>query len=447
MPSQKKKRFIIISIVVLLLFAGFVVYLRTPLFYRHLAHILAYKYGFVIHADNIDYAPFLKANISNLQIKHREKSDFLFSSSQVNLESKPSMAIRGEVERIILKEPRIQIRIGDKKSTQTDLSFIKNIPPVHTLTIQKGQFKLTFLDKPFELIFRDINLDVQDFSPDKGGRVTFNGLVDIASSRQTNGIFGHGYCKGSMSLKSILPDLIGTGTLDVQLNNGVFNSTSLENMGLHILVSFEKERINVTQIDVSSDLLIFDNSKSRSFIKKPYLKTNMKYELKTKNLSFESFEFDIPTLGNLKGNFSGKMKEQFPWRATVDAANINFSALFSYLKPYIGKSGDNAWSIQGKGSLKSEIEGTLKGNESALSGKAILSFKNGGFNSMDGKSAAQDIEGTMVLKFSIPRDSKKTSAYIHSELSSGEYLFGKYYKNLKNESKKVSFETNIETFA
>jgi len=111
---MKRKRFIIVSMIIVIFFVGLVLYLRTPLFYRHIAYILSYKYGFVIHADDVSYAPFLKANISNLQISQGDKNGFLFSSAKVNLESKPSMAIKGEIERFTLKEPKIQIRIGDK---------------------------------------------------------------------------------------------------------------------------------------------------------------------------------------------------------------------------------------------------------------------------------------------------------------------------------------------
>jgi len=440
---MKRKRFIIVSMIIVIFFVGLVFYLRTPLFYRHIAYILSYKYGFVIHADDVSYAPFLKANISNLQISQGDKNGFLFSSAKVNLESKPSMAIKGEIERFTLKEPKIQIRIGDKKSTQTDLSFIKKIPPVHTLSIQKGQFKLIFGEEPYELFFRNIDLDVQGFSPEKGGRITFNGLVDITSNGQAKDLSGHGRCSGSMSLTGLLPELIGTGTLDIHLNSGVFKSVSLANTSLHLLVSFKKEQIDVSRIIISSDSLIFDNSKNRSLIKRPYLKTHMKYDVKSKNVAFESIELEIPSFGNLKGNCYGKMKDEFPWKAAVYASDINFSTLYSYLKPFIEKPGDNGWSIHGKGAIKSEMEGTFKGNESTVSGNATLNFESGGFSSSDGRNAAQGIEGTLVLKFSIPRGDKKTSVHIYSELSSGEYLFGKYYKDLRKEMKKISFDTDL----
>ena len=282
MPTVKRKRFLLILLGIFLFITGAALYLRTPLFYRHLAYILEYKYGFTIHADNVHYAPFLKAEISNLQIAHSEKDKFLFASTQVNVESKPSAAIRGVIEKITLKEPKIQIRIGEKKETETDLSFIKKIPPVHLLTMQKGEFKLIFGAAPYELIFKDIDLDVKGFSPDKGGNVTFQGLVDITGKEPTE-VTGSGQCKGSMNLTGLFPNPIGTGLLEISLNSGVFKTTSLENAKLYLAITFGKERITVSRIDISADSVMFKNGPAgKSKIKNPLLNAGMVYELKSK---------------------------------------------------------------------------------------------------------------------------------------------------------------------
>ena len=442
-PTMKRKRLLLTSLCILLFIAAAALYLRTPMFYRHLAYILEYKYGFTIRADNVNYSPFLKAEISNLQIAQPENNRFIFASTQVNIESKPSSAIKGEVEKITLREPKIQIRIGDKKETETDLSFIKKIPPVHLLNIYKGEFKLIFGAAPYELIFKDIDLDVKGFSPDKGGNVTFQGLVDIAG-KEPSGVTGSGKCKGSMNLTGLFPNPIGTGLLEISLNSGVFKTTSLENAKLNLAITFGKERITVSRIDISADSVIFkDESANKSKIKNPLINANMAYELKSKTLTIDRFQCKIPSLGIFNSNFRGTMKDTFPWRGNVDASDIDFTTLFAYLKPFIEKIGGEKWSIQGKGTLKSEIEGTLKGKEPTLSGKATLQFQKGGFSSADGTKAAQGIEGTMVLKFSIPSDSKESSAQIYSNISSGEYLFGKYYKDLIKEKGGVSVNTDI----
>ncbi|MCX5815649.1 MAG: hypothetical protein NTX75_05315 [Proteobacteria bacterium] len=440
---MKQRSLLLILLGIFLFTTGVALYLRTPLFYRHLAYILEYKYGFTIYADNVRYSPFLKAEISNLQIANLEKDKFFFASTQVNFESKPSAAIRGEIEKITLKEPKIQIRIGDKKETETDLSFIKKIPPVHLLIMQKGEFKLIFGATHYELTFKDIDLDVKGFSPDKGGNVTFRGLVDI-TGKEPSEVTGSGRCKGSMNLTGLFPAPIGTGLLEISLNSGVFKTTSLENAKLYLAITFGKERITVSRIDISADSIMFKNGPaSKSKIKNPLLKAIMVYELKPKTLIVDRFQCEIPSLGTFKGYYSGTMKDIFPWKAAVDAADIDFTTLFAYLKPFIEKPGDEKWSIQGKGALKSEMEGALKGKDPTLSGKATLQFRKGGFSSADGTKAAQGIEGTMVLKFSIPSESKKSSAQIYSEVSSGEYLFGKYYKDLSKEKNSISADTDI----
>lgn len=443
---MKRRLFLLILTGILLFIAGAGLYLRTPMFYRHLAAILEYKYGFMIRADNVRCSPFLKAEISNLQIAHSEKDKFLFASTQVNIESKLSAAIKGEVEKIILKEPKIRIRIGDKKEAETDLSFIKKIPAVRLLTVQKGEFKLIFGAARYELTFKDINLDVKDFSPDKGGNVTFQGLVDI-TGKESAEVTGTGQCKGYTNLSSLFPNPIGTGLLEISLNSGHFKTTSLENAKLYLGVTFGKERITVSRIDVSADSVMLKNRPAdKSKIKAPLLKAGMVYELKPKTLTIDRFQCEIPSLGTFKGYYSGVMKDVFPWKAGIDATDIDFTTLFAYLKPFIEKSGNEKWSIRGKGALKTEMEGALKGREPMLSGKATLRLRKGGFSSADGTKAGQDIEGTMVLKFSIPSispEGKKSNAHIYSEVSSGEYLFGKYYKNLSKEKGNISADTDI----
>jgi len=439
----KRKPLLLISLVIFLFFTGAALYLRTPLFFRHLAYVLECKYGFTVHADDVAYSPILKANISNLQIADPEKDGFLFASKQVNVESKLSAAIKGEVEKIILNEPKIQIRIGEKKETETDLSFIKKIPPVHLLNIRKGEFKLIFGAARYELNFKDIDLDVINFSPANGGDVAFKGSVDI-TGKESSGVAGQGHCKGSMKLTGLFPTPVGTGLLEISLKSGVFKTTSLENTKLYIAVTFGKERITVSRIDMSADSVILKSANAgKSKIMNPSLKATMTYDLKPKALIIDRFNCEIPSLGIFGGHYSGAMKDTFPWKAGIDAKDIDFKTLFTYLKPFIEKPGDDKWSIQGKGSLKSEMEGVFKGEEPALSGKAALLFRKGGFSSADGTKAAQGIDGTMVLKFSIPSEGKRSSAQIHSEVTSGEYLFGKYYKNLSKDKNVISADTDI----
>jgi len=444
MATLKRKSLLLSLLAIFLFIAVAAFYLRTPLFYRHLAYVLEYKYGFTVRADKVGYSPFLKAEISELQIADPEKRRFQFASKEVNIESKFSNAIKGEVEKIILNEPKIQIRIGDKKETETDLSFIKKIPPVHLLTVRKGEFKLLFGTDQYELNFKEINLDVLKFSPKTGGNITFHGLIDI-TGKESSGMKGQGQCKGSLNLTNLFPNPLGTGVLEISLNNGVFKTASLENAKLYFAIVFQKERITISRIDISADSIILRNTAiGKSKIRNPFLKTKVVYELKPKTLIIDPFQCEIPSLGTFLGNYRGTMKDTFPLKAAINATNIDFKTLFTYLKPFIEKSGDDKWSIQGKGDLKSEMEGAFKGEEPVLSGKVALLFQKGGFSSADGTKAAQGIEGSMVLKFSIPLEDKKSSANMHTELFSGEYLFNTYYKDLtKDRMIKISYDMDM----
>jgi hypothetical protein len=443
MPILRRKTLLLILPAILLFIGGAALYLRTPLFFRHLAYVIEYKYGLSVHADSVAYSPVMKARMSNLQVADNKENGFRFISKDVNVESKFSAAVKGEVEKIILNEPKVQIRIGEKKDTETDLSFIKKIPPVHLLAIRKGEFKLIFGAADYELKFREINLDVTKFSPLTGGTADFRGLIEI-TGRESTGAAAQGQCTGSMKLTGLFPNPVGTGVLEISLNSGVFKTTSLENAKLCLSVKFEKERITITRINISADSLILRNTAvSKSKIRNLLLNTSMTYELKSKTLAVDRFQFEISSLGILSGYYRGVMKDAFPWKASINATDIDFKTLFIYLKPFIEESGGDKWSIQGKGTLKSEMEGTFKGREPSLSGKAVLQFQKGGFNSADGTKAAQGMEGSMVLKFSIPLDSQKTSIKMHTDIFPGEYLFGTYYKDFARDRLKISSDADI----
>lgn len=442
MPNLKRKALLLTPLAVILFFTGAALYLRTPLFFRHLAYVLEYKYKLKIHADTVGYSPILKAKISNLQVANQEQDRFRFASDEVNVESKFSTAIRGEVEKIVLRGPKIQIRVGDKKGTEADLSFIKKIPPVHLLNIRQGEFKLIFGPDHYELNFREIDLDVVKFSPKTGGSVTLSGLIDIAGGVSSE-VAGKGRFKGSMNLTGLFPRPVGTGLLEISLHSGMFGKASIENAKIYLSVTFEKERIAVSRIDITAGSLILQNTAiGTSTIRNPSLKSNMAYELGSKTLTVESFQCKIPPLGSFSGYYKGVMKDAYPLKAGVSAKDIDFRTLFAYLKPFLEKSGDD-WSIQGKGGLVSEMEGSLKGEEPAVSGRAVLQFQKGGFSSADGKKAAQGIEGSMSVKFRIPLGKSGPNVNAHAEFFSGEYLFGTYYKDFTKEPMKISSDVDL----
>lgn len=445
LPSSKMKYFLALMLVFFVFLALIFFYLRTPLFFNHLASILEYKYGFKISAAALSYAPVLKTKISNLQIVDTEEIKLNFISKEVKVESTLFSAIKGEVEKIVLQGPKIQLKINGKEDAEGDLSFIKKIPPVHLLTIRNGELELAFEDGLYELAFNDINIDVQNFSPENGGNATFNGCFNI-KSRENPGLTGNGQYKGSMKLTSFFPNPVGKGLLEISLKAGLFNKVSLTNTKLYLTIIFTKQGISISPVNISAESLILKSiDRGKSIIRKPTLKASMIYELKTKKLIVDNFLCDMPSIGTFNANFRGIMEDTFPWKANMEANEIDFKTLFSLLKPFIDKSDNDQLFIGGTGNLKSEMEGSFKGKNPMLSGKVNFRFLKGEFSSKDGTKAGQGAEGSIILKFNIPLENKKSDVKIDAELFPGEFLYGKYYKDFSKDNMKISFIANLSS--
>ncbi len=438
----KKKIILTILMSACFVVAGLTFLVLSPFFIPFISVLSEYTMGYTVQAQSFSFSPKLKTEIMQLAITKSKDDSLLFTSARLDIESNISKAIKGEVERIILKEPKIRIRLGNEKETETDLSFIRNIPPVDLLSIEKGEFKLLFASSAQEIILKDINLTIKNFSPSTGGMLTFRGLVDIVNPDKSQ-LNSHGTCKGELRLTGLLPRLIGSGYLEIALDSGGIKGAALKDAMLQMTLAFEKDRIRVSKMNILAASIMFEKEGKRSEIKGAALKTGIIYDLQSKTISTENFLGEIPKLGAFKGSYSGTLSGAMPWKAQFEASQIDFSILYAALQPLVAGEEGKKWSIQGKGALKTDMDGTFSGGKPALNGKAVFQFQKGGFNSQDGSKAAQGIEGSMVLKFSIPSQEKKVGASLSSKLSGGEYLWGKYYRDFNKETAKLSTETTF----
>jgi hypothetical protein len=439
---RKRTAPLLILLGVLVLVAAVIFYLRSTLLLRHVGYLLEYKYGYTVHMKDVLFSSGLKAEISGLQIARPNDDRFLFASSRLDVESRFSAAIKGEVEKIVLKEPRIQVRLGEQNETEMDLSFIRKIPPVRLLTVQNGELRLLPAHTSYEIMVKEIDLNIRDFSPHKGGAVTFRGTVDV-TGKGSPGVIAHGLCKGQLSLRSIFPTPAGKGIIEISLDSAAAGGATAEGGVFYLALTLDKGKATISRMDASFDRLLLSVSGKKMKIGNVALGAVMDYDLTTKAFTVEHFRWQAPSIGTLKGSCRGIMTGRFPWSADMDATGIDFAALFSLMKPFVEKPGEKGWSIKGRGSLKARLEGTMGESEPTLTGQATLTFDKGGFSSADGTKAGQGIEGTMVIRLLHPAGKKKTDATIHSEITSGEYLIGTYYKDIGKGLLEMSSDMNV----
>lgn len=438
-----KKRLVLSVVILIALFAaGLVLLARTPLLVRSAAMVSGPLFGYDMEAESFSFYP-LRADLKGFSVADTRRGNFLFTSSRVSVSSSPGAAFKGNVERVLLKDPKIRIRLGDKKETETDLSFIRKIPPVHLLTMENGEFTLFFKGSPGTVTLKKIDLTVKDFSPEGGGALSFTGAVVIDGPGGSK-MKATGRCKGRLDLTGILPDMLGKGAVDIDIDEGSAGDVALQGMKFTLPVLFEKDRIIISRAAALIEALTLAVDGRKAELRKGQLAMNASYTARSGLISSDSLQVTMPGVGTVKGTGRMTLKGAMPFSAVLETRELNFSSLFSMARSFLGQEEAKKWSIEGSGSLKARMEGSLGGKSPSLSGSVTMDVKKGGFSSPDGSKAAQGITGSVILNFSFPRgDDKDASMKISSQMSSGEYLWGKYYKDLKKEPSKLTSKTDV----
>jgi hypothetical protein len=438
-----KKRFILtVIILVASLAAGLALLARTPLLVRAAATVSGPLFGYDMAVESFSFCP-LKADLKGLTIADIRGKNFIFTSSRVSVSSSPGSAFRGDVEKVLLKDAKIRIRLGDRKETETDLSFIRKIPPVRLLTMENGEFTLTFKGPPGTITLKKIDLTVKGFSPDNGGALAFTGAVVIDGPGGSK-IRATGRCKGRLDLTGILPDMLGKGAIEIDIDEGSTGDVTLKGMKLTLPVLFEKDHIVISRAAALIEAVIFAGQGRKAELRKGQFSMNALYGTRAGTLSTDSLQITMPGIGVVKGTGRLALKGSMPLSAALETGDLNFSSLFAMAKTLMTQDEAKKWSIEGLGSLKARMEGNLGGKTPSVSGTLTMDVRKGGFSSPDGSKAAQDITGSVILNFSLPRgEGKSASMKISSQVSSGEYLWGRYYKDLRKEPSKLSSRADI----
>lgn len=442
---MRNKRFIVtIVVLIVVCAAGLVIFSRTPLLLRSVARLSSPLFGYDLNAESLFFYPFIKADLKGFTVADTRRTNFLFTSSRLTVDTTPKGVFRGDVERVLLKDAKIRIRLGDKKETETDLSFIKKIPSVRLLTMENGEFTLLFKGSDTRIHFKKIDLTVKDFSPEHGGVLTFTGLVGVNEPGRSE-FFVTGKCKGTLQLTGIFPDVVGKGVIELNIEAFKAGQVGMKGMRFVMPVQLGKDQISIVGSNIGIEELSLIKEGQKTLLKKSLIGISVRYQTKTGNIASDNIRITLPGVGSLNGAARLTLKGAMPINAALDTKDLNFSNLFSVARSLMTQEEAKKWSIQGQGSLKGRMAGTLSGRSSSLSGSVTMDIKKGGFASPDGSKAAQGINGLVIMNFSLPRGEKDTSLKVSSRISSGEYLWGKYYKDLSKERAGFSADADIVT--
>lgn len=438
----KRRYALTITLLVAIVVAGLILLARTPFIIRSIGLVSSYMLGYEIVAESFAFSPAIRAELVDLYIANERTGGLFFASSHVIMESSPGKAFRGEVEKIALQNPKVRIRLGDAKENGTDLSFIKRIPAVHLLSIERGEFILSFKGKKGDIALRGLDMTIKDFSPVRGGKLAFQGMIFVNRLGDSN-LSAVGRCRGQIDLTSFSPDMMGEGIIEIDFESGSLGDITLNRVRLTIPIIFEKGRIVISEAVAGIGFLSIGQNDHQEGLRNGRITLSAFYDAEQEKFAVDNINAHIPGIGTIRGGARTTLKDGMPWSASFESREINFSGLFSMVKPFLTDEEIKEWSIDGTGFLKTQMEGTMSGKTPTLKGRASIELKQGGVVSPDGSKAAQGINGSVIFNFNLPRNEKSATFNISLEISSGEYLWGKYYKDLTQEKSKFSSKTDI----
>ncbi|MCX8070714.1 MAG: hypothetical protein N2738_09450, partial [Thermodesulfovibrionales bacterium] len=151
-------KFIITSFLFLLI-VPFFLYLFLPIIIRHIS-------GFQIHYESI--------NPTTMAIRglHVYNQDIDLRASKVSITNPIAIFSSQYDTDILINEPNIILTsTPDKKS---DIDFLKRLPKIKNLTIEKGTVLYSQQDLPYELKINNLRVFIKDYEPNKGGSVNYD---------------------------------------------------------------------------------------------------------------------------------------------------------------------------------------------------------------------------------------------------------------------------------
>ncbi len=436
---MKKRRGLFISLLLFCLFlAAMGILFRTPVGINTVGGFLKDYKGFDFKVRDFSLSPTLKATASEFKFE-RVQGGIAFTSSGVSAESGFRTAVRGEIERLILKSPRFSFHLGPRKKKKRDLSFLEHLVPVRLLTVEKGEVDLLFHSLGIRLT--DINLELKDFSSKTGGIVTFQGLIEVAWKEKT--ILGKSICKGQFTLTRVFPKPVGEGILEITATEGAIGPIRQKETTLRIAAILDKETIRLSAVDLIAGQVDLVSRRGPVQLQGATVKGDLVFEYSSRALYSKVFECRVEPIGVIKGNFGMTARGEMPWKAVIETDRIDFSHIFAFLKPLLKSPTAGEWSIQGKGAAEARLEGRLSKENPHFEGTMVLRFKEGGFSSEDGTKVGQKIDGAITLHFNKPAQDRKGQLDVTSEIRGGEYLFGTFYKDLREERLQLSSRIDL----
>jgi hypothetical protein len=371
--------------------------LHSPWFLNRLAN----AYGYEVRARTLSFSPGLSGSISDIRIRSLRHDGLTLVASNLTAKTSLDMVLRGEIESLVLRNPKLTFRVGNQPQGASGLSFLQKLPTVRLLDVQDAEALLSLADGQPQVKLTSANLIIRDFSPKTGGSITFQTNFSLVTGTAT-AMAASGTIKASLQLTGVYPKPYGKGTVELAIDSGAYTSGG--------------RTVPLSGLRLAADLL---------------------YDRGTETFAITSLRGESKAFGAIEGTAKAVLNGETPWSAHLAAVPIDFAQVFTIIKPFLPEE-YHAWTTQGQGAVETELRGTYAYGQPSFSGNVTFSFSQGGFSSPDSTKAAQGVSGKIILKLQYAAPEKKLAFNISSDERDGEYLWGQYYGDLAGQRMSVA---------
>jgi hypothetical protein len=407
MKPGKLRKIVLVGLLGLIVCCGLVLgagytLLHSPSFLNRLAN----AYGYEVQAQAISISPDLTGSISNVRIKSLGDGGLTLLASKVTAKTSLDMILRGEVESLVLQNPKLTFRTGKETQGNSDLSFLQKLPNIRLLDIQNAEVDLSGAGGQPQAKLTSANVTIRNLSSKTGGSIAFQTNFALAIAG-TPAITASGRLTANFQLIGVYPRPFGKGTVELRVDSGSYASGGRT-------VSLGGLR----------------------------LATDMVYDRQTETFAITTLQGESQDFGAIEGTAKAVLRKETPWSARLSVGSMDFAQVFTLLKPFLPEE-YHAWTTQGRGAVETNLQGTYANGQPSFSGQVSFSFSQGGFSSPDSTKAAQGVSGKIILKLQYASSEQKLTFNIRSEERDGEILWGKYYGNLAGHEASLSADGSL----
>lgn len=414
---------IVVCLVLIIPVAGFLV-LQSPWLINGFSALLENRTGYRITVRDIAFDRHLRGSVEGLEIRsvHDDRLYLTLQNAEIKGKVTPSFTI--EVEKMLLTHPKFVFQVK-KSGEETNLfEAIEKLPPLHLLVVQDGVLEIRTGQTRYSI--PGIQLKVTDFAPKTGGKLTFGGGLAITSS----GYGMTGTFDGAFEMRRFTPGPSGAGSLRLALKEGFVGTTSFEGIESTAGITLRDDLLSLTDARMTIGALRSGQERPGVVVKDVHLRAQGSYNQKTSAFSLASFRAEGMGVGSADGHGKGIL-EPLSWDVSLTASNIDLPKVHAAVKPLLPEE-YRRWTFKGTGDLDLRSAGKTE-DSLTWSANVALDLKGGGFTSPDNLKAGEGIDGKVHLRLSSPQKGEKGRFDVTTKAGNGEFLWGKYYRNFKDE--------------